>query len=327
MMGCFTATLGVLILFGFVNPSTANKDSCELYAAAGQSLTLPFVYQRLANSHVLRWTHNKTIVFLRQTGRVRVGNTRDINATGSLLLKNLVPSSAGTYEAVVLYPNETLAVKWSGSLCLMDKVSKPHLSYECDFKSSAVNLKCTIAKPQGLTFSWTLDGKPLPNEAKQALSVSLNQLKGVRSFTCSVANKVSNESSDKVVPACKSPPTPAPLCFTPKTVVAVLAGLSGLILFLLITVTVLCCLRRRKIGNERELRMLSLKQRQHSSVNQDYETMHPSPQPSPRGIYQTLSRPIAETEYRPAELPTKAEGQQPSPVPKPRTKNLQTINI
>lgn len=334
IMACFAATLGVIILSGFINLLAANN--CDLYAAVGQSLTLPFDYDRLDISHVLRWTHNSTIVFYSQQGRLSYGKPADISANGSLMLKNLQFSSAGTYQATALQRNGTLAKTWTGHLCMMDKVLKPQLTYNCDFKSASVNLNCYVANPEGLVFLWALDEKTLTSETRQKLSVSLAQLKGERNFTCSVANKVSKEKSDAVRPTCKSPSTL--LCFTSKTVLAVLSGGAGLILLLLTIIIVLCCCHRRnktqmRIKDKGELRMLSLsKQEPHSCP--DYETMHPSeespplsPEPSPRACYENGSQPEAQTENRPVHLSTAAVGQQPSPVPKPRTKSPLTPNI
>ncbi|XP_059191623.1 hepatic and glial cell adhesion molecule-like [Centropristis striata] len=337
-MACFTATLGVFILSGFINFLAAKKETCDLYAVVGQSSTLPFVFEGLSNLHVLRWTHNGTIIFYRQ-GLVSAGKSEDISATGSLLLKNPQFSSAGTYEAKVLNPNGTLAKAWTNFLCVMDKVSKPQLTYVCNPKSSAVNLNCLVAKPERLVFSWTLDGKTLTSETRPTLSISLAQLKGETSFTCSVANKLSRETSDTVRPSCKSPPPPPLLCFPSKTVTAVLAGGAGLILLLLTIIIILCCCIKNRMtrGNKGQLRMLSLNKRDPDSISPDYETMRPSedsppqsPASPPRACYENVSQPEAQTENRPAQLSTDA-GQQPStspsPVPKPRTKTPQTPNI
>ncbi|XP_051238382.1 SLAM family member 6-like [Dicentrarchus labrax] len=337
-MASFTA-LGLFILLEFINLSAANKDTCELYAAVGQSLTLPLNYNRLENSHVLKWFHNDTIILYREKGKVSIGKPADVSATGSLSLKSLLFSSAGVYEANVLNPNGTLALSWTGRLCMMDKVSKPQLTYRCDFKSSAVNLNCYVDKPQGLVFSWTLDEKTLTSETRQTLSISLAQLKGERDFSCSAANKVSTQKSDTVRPTCKSPsPSPPPLlCFTSKTVLAVVAGGAGLILLLITIIIILCCCysckkNQMRLKDKGGLRMLSLSKREPDSISPDYETMHPSkdsppvsPEPPPRTCYESVSEP--ETESRPPQLSTAAEGQQPSPVPKPRTKSPQAPNI
>ncbi|KAM9854813.1 uncharacterized protein ACBR49_003353 [Aulostomus maculatus] len=340
-MACYTFILGVIVVSGFINLSAANKDTCDLYAAVGESLTLQSFVERLASTDVLRWTHNSTIIFYRERGRVSVGRSEDISASGSLLQRNLKHSSAGIYEAHALSPNGTLIKSWRGRLCMMDKVQKPQLSYSCDFKSNAVNLNCFVAKPQGLTFSWTLDEKTLTSETKQTLSISLTQLKGERSFTCSVSNKVSKERSDSVRPSCVSP-SPAPpkmLCFTSKTIIAALAGGAGLFLLLLIIVIILCCCHRRsttrvRLRDQGELRMLSLKKQECDAISPEYETMHPaedspppSPKPSPRVSYQNISQPEILTDSTPPQLSAAAEGQKPSPIPKPRTKNPQIQNV
>ncbi|XP_068169863.1 T-cell surface antigen CD2-like [Antennarius striatus] len=333
----FVATLGVIIGFSFINLSAADEDTCELYAAVGQSVTLPFVYNELKSTYVLRWTHNSSIIFYKQ-GLISIGKSTDITATGSLMLKNLQLSNAGSYQAKLLYPNGTLAKTWTGRLCLMDKVSKPKLTYICDFKSFAVNLSCYVANPHGLVFSWELDEKTLTAETRQQLSISLAQLKGERDFTCSVENKISKEKSDTVSPICKNPSPPALLCFTSKPVVAVFIGGAGLILLLFTIVIILCCrhgcnkteMRSRDNG---ELRMVSVRKREAEHIRLEYETMHPSdcpplvPEPSPRSCYESVSQPEAETENKQQLLSTTAERRQPSPVPKPRTKSPNTQNI
>ncbi|XP_020515277.2 hepatic and glial cell adhesion molecule-like [Labrus bergylta] len=339
-MACFAAAL-LLLLSGFINLMAANKDSCDLYAAVGQNMSLPFIYEGLTSSHVLRWTHNNSIIFYRQQGRVSVGKSGDITPTGSLILKNLQPLSAGSYQANVLYPNATSAKTWSSRLCMMDEVSKPKLTYSCDFKSSAVNLNCEVVKAQGLVFSWTLDEKTLTSETRQTLSISLAQLKGERRFTCSVENKVSIEKSVIVRPTCKAPPPSPPtlVCFKSSIVVTVFAAGVGLILLLLIIVVILCCRNKHnktqmKAGGRGELRMLSLNKQEMDSDAPDYETMHPSedsppatPEPSARDCYKNVSQPEAETENSPPQLSSAAEGQRPSPVPKPRTRSPPTQNI
>uniref|UniRef100_A0A3Q3JEQ5 Ig-like domain-containing protein n=1 Tax=Monopterus albus TaxID=43700 RepID=A0A3Q3JEQ5_MONAL len=240
----------ILFLFGFITLSVAKEDTCDLYAAVGESLTLPFVNEGLAKTHVLKWTHNNTLIFHRQQEKVLTGKKEDTSANGSLLLKNLQFSGAGTYEAAVQHSAGSSTKTWTGRLCIMSKVSKPQVTYECDFKSSAVNLTCNVAKPQGLMFSWTHGEKTLTSEKRQTLSISLAQLKGERRFACTVENKVSKERSDTVHPTCKdlSPSPPIVLCFTSKTVVAVLAGGAGLTLLLLIIIIILCCCLRRGLS-------------------------------------------------------------------------------
>lgn len=335
-MACF-AFLGVIILSGFIDLLAANY--CDIYATVGQSLTLPFFFDGLNKLHVVRWTHNSTIVFYRQQGRISVGKEADISANASLLLKNLQPSSAGIYQVNVLHPDGRPAQSWSGQLCILERVLKPQLTYTCDFKTSVVNLNCHVANPQGLGFIWTLDGSSLANERKQKLSISLEKLKGEERFTCTVANKVSKMESDAVHAACKipTPPPPTLLCYTPKTVKAVLTGHACLILLLLTIIIVQCCCCKRnkaQITQKQELRMVSISKEEPESISPDYETMlpneeslAPNPEPSPRACYERVSQPNSKTENRSSHLSPTAGVKQPSPVPKPRTKSPQTPNI
>uniref|UniRef100_A0A672ZRS2 Ig-like domain-containing protein n=1 Tax=Sphaeramia orbicularis TaxID=375764 RepID=A0A672ZRS2_9TELE len=288
-MACFVPSLGFIVLLGFVTTSAAYRDTCDLYATVGQNLTLPFVYERLESRDNLQWIHNNKFIFKRHQGRVTFGKPDDVSVTGSLLLKTLKSSSAGLYQADVSYPNGTLAKTWTGYLCLMDKVTKPYLSFVCDYKSGVVTLNCHVAKPQDVMFSWTLDERPF-SETRSTGSITLSLFKEWGGFTCAAANKVSKEKSDIVRPMCKKPsPSPPPLlCFTSKAVVAVLAGGVSVILLLLfiIIITLCCCYRRNKTTKSKgtgQLRMLSLTPRSADPVSSDYETMHASePSPLPR---------------------------------------------
>ncbi|KAM4733335.1 T-cell surface antigen CD2-like [Anableps anableps] len=331
MMVCFIATLGQILLLGFIGFTAANSKTCQIYAAVGESVTLPFNYEGLAKSHTLRWIHDTTIIFYRQQGRVTTGKPEDITTTGSMLLKSVKLQSAGSYQANALHPNGTLVKTWTGQLCVMEKVSKPRLSYSCD--TNTVNLSCQVAKPQGLVFSWTIDKMTIPSETRQTLSKSLSQIKEDNNFSCSVANKVSAESSETVRVTCKAPM----LCFKIKTVLGVLAGGAGLIFLLLIIITVLCCSYRHtktmQLSDRREFKMLSVNNREAESIT-EYENIHnvescpsPSPQTSSRACYQNISKLDVKTESKSSQLSTAAEGQQESPVPKPRTKNAKMQNI
>lgn len=311
VMAYLPATLGAIVLLGSINLSAANKGTCDLYAAVGSSVSLPFAYHRVSDQDILRWTHGKTVIFYRHQGRVRVGKAEDFSANGSLMLRNLQFSSAGTYTATLLHPNGSLANTWTVELCVMNKVSKPKLTYSCDSKSPAVNLVCEIANPQDLVFSWTINGNTLTGEKKQTLSVSVADLRGEGSFMCSVANRVSQEKSDTVRPPCKRPPpSPVVRCYDVKTIAGVLAGAAGVILFLLIVIMILCIKGRKKDGTEpqtgEKLRMLSVSKREPDLPTHEYENMRVSEKPGPSA--------------------PPAEGLQPSPVPKPRKKNQQTPN-
>lgn len=333
--------LGVSLLSGLIDLLAAND--CDLYAARGQSLVLPFAFHGLHKQHVVRWTHGSKIIFYREKGRVLVEKEANVTANGSLLLSDLQASAAGFYQVNVLHPNGTPAHSWSGHLCVQERVLKPQLDYNCDFQSAVVNLDCLVANPRGLVFLWTLDGKRLESESGQRLRVLLAKLKGHGSFTCSVANKVSKAESDAVRPACKSPPLPPPppqlpnlLCYTSITVKAVLAGGVCLILLLLTIAIVQCChsskSKRARDTESRELRMVAISQEPPGGVRSEYETMHarvesPPPSPKIKTCYDRVSQPDSSNNGNsPSHLSATAEEKQPSPVPKPRTKTPLSTN-
>lgn len=331
----FVFLLGVTFLSVFTSVQAANN--CDFYAARGQSLALPFAFHGLHKLNVVRWTHEKEIVFYREKGRVLQGKEADVAANGSLLLSNLQSSAAGLYRVNVLHPNSTPADSWSGRLCVEERVLKPQLVYNCDLQSAVANMDCLVANPRGLVFLWTLDGKRLESESGQRLSVSLAKLKGHGSFTCSVANKVSKAESDAVRPACRSqqlpPPLPNLLCYTSVTVKAVLAGGAFLILLLLTIVIVQCCRSskssRGQATEKQEVGMVATGQEQF-----EYETMHsmpasppPSLQPSATICYNRVSQLDSAIDGNgSSHLLAMVEVKQPSPVPKPRTKSPLTQN-
>ncbi|XP_061679767.1 uncharacterized protein LOC133502698 [Syngnathoides biaculeatus] len=319
----YGVTLLAIVLSGFLAMFPADKDACDLHAAVGQTMALPFVYKHLTNADVLSWTHNGTVVFNREDARVSVGKPEDVSKTGSLLLRNLKLSGGGLYQATVRHPNRTLMTVWTGRLCTTDKVSRPRLSYVCDLEIGFVNLSCDVDNPQNLSFSWTVDDVNLSDATKQTLNVSLDK---VKKFACGVRNRFSTERSQTLDPVCKtsiptSPTSPAVLlCLTSETIVALLAGLAAVFLLLLVVLVVLCQRRRRgksdvRASGKADLRMCSVKR----LSSPDYETMNPTD-------FLTLAfpEPLPRTCHASASTLDQAAATNPSPVPKPRTKNPRT---
>lgn len=325
-MACFAPLL--VVLTGLADLLAVN--GCDFYRGVGQDLTLPFIFDRLDLSHVVRWTHNTTILFYREHGYVSIGNATDVSLAGSLWLKDLQLSSSGDYKVIVLHPNNTKpAAVWSRRVCVLDSVPKPHLSYLCDFSASSVTLNCHVAKAQGVEFSWVVDGKFLTTKTR-TLSVSLAKVEVGMSVMCSVANLVSRESSGTVRPLCqRSPPTPlGPYCYSLKTVQAVFAGGAGLLVLLLSIIMILCCCRQRQRpqgeGYGGETRMRDFRNAQEV----DYEVMLSPNEPELQNsehCYLTVPQPGDPTPNRLPACPK--EGQRVSPVPKPRTKSPQTANV
>uniref|UniRef100_A0A8C6ULE3 Ig-like domain-containing protein n=1 Tax=Neogobius melanostomus TaxID=47308 RepID=A0A8C6ULE3_9GOBI len=273
----------MLIFLASFGISATAKANCDLHAAIGIRLTLPFVFEKLANTERLVWLHNHTIIYEGIKGKVSVGKPDDITSSGSLVLKNPKFTSAGVYQAQAYNATGALTKTWNSFVCVMEKVPKPTLSYNCDQKS--VNFNCYTVKSQDLRYSWAMDEKVLTGETRSTLTIPLNKLKSKNSFTCGVVNQVSNEKSDAVSPTCASQ-EPSPqnlLCFHQKTVMAVLAGAVGTVIILVIVIIVLCCCQRRnKVPKRRERvepRMLPLTSQEPET---DYETMHHVPEMSPK---------------------------------------------
>lgn len=322
-MACFAPLL--LILTGLADVLAAN--SCDLRRVVGRDLTLPFIYAELRIFHTVRWTHNNNIVFYRQDGRVSTGNATDVSLTGSLSLRNLQLSSSGEYRVSVLDSNSSAVLTWSCRVRVMDKVPKPELSYSCDFPNSFAHFSCQVAKPQGVEFSWTVDGKPVTG-MKQSLSISLAKVKAGTSFMCNVANGVSMEGSCVVQSVCqRSQLMPLGLySFSLKTVQMVCAGGAGVFLLLLGIIIVLCCRRNHQrlqgAGDRGEIRMEYAPHRQEPGSNND-EIVLLSSDPQLLNVPQ----PEGPTASRLSLHPNAVEGQRPSPVPKPRTRSPQTVTV
>ncbi|XP_077424815.1 uncharacterized protein LOC144053844 [Vanacampus margaritifer] len=324
-----------MVLHGSFATSSFDKDACDLYVAVGQTTELPFVYNSLANTDMLSWTHNGTVVFNREQTRVSVGKPEDVSKTGSLLLRNPKLSSGGWYQATVRHPNRTLATMWTRRLCAVDKAPQPRLGYVCDLKIGFVNLSCHVANPHDLSFSWIVDDVTLLGAAKQTLNVSLHREKN---FACRVKNRFSTEKSDSVRPACKnllvtSPATPSTLfCLTSKRIIAVLAGEAAFFLLLLVVVAVLCRRRRSKtdihVSGKENFRLASVRQPASELSSPDYETMNPADVPTQiPGALPRICHPSASTPSENRARLEQAAAKDPSPVPKPRTKNPQTTNM
>lgn len=327
------------ILLASFGTSVTSKVTCDRHAAIGIRLTLPFVFEKLAVIEKLVWLHNGTTVYQQVRGKVSVGKMDDITSEGSLVLKNPKLTSAGVYQAQVFNASGALIKTWTTFVCVMEKVPKPTLNFNCDQKS--VNLICYTVKSQDLHYSWTMDDKILTGEARSTLTIPLSKLKPKNRFVCGVSNQVSNEVSDPLYPVCTSQPPSSQnqLCFPKKTVVAVLAGAGGTVIILLIVIIALCCCRRQnqlpKRREKEEPRMLSLARIEPEA---DYETMHhvpersqepspkPSPKPSPRAGHSTPKNDpeTAGVSLQPA---VPQEGQEPSPVPKPRTRRPNTPDL
>lgn len=330
IMACLGIPLGVLFLsLSRFIASAPPKDACDLRAVVGQALSLPFEHKQLGNNDTLRWTHNSSIIFYQQSSRVLIGKPKDISASGALRLQNLQLSGTGLYKADLLDQDGKHVTGWTGRLCVAGKLPKPQVTFVCE---NIVILHCDAPKPQGAVFAWTLNDKALKGETQATLRISSAKLKGENNFTCGAVNQPGAETSDAIRLHCRHSGVapPALYCFQAKTVMAAMAGGGCLILLLLVTVTISClhCGRRRAQASpapQGELPMVPTAQHQRTdSFIPDYETMRssegylaPGTQPPPGVVIQEVDP--SEAQERPSHA-TGADREQPSPVPKPRTK-------
>ncbi|KAK7892144.1 hypothetical protein WMY93_024107 [Mugilogobius chulae] len=135
--------------------AAAKKDPCDLHAAVGIRLTLPFPYEKLGNTEKLVWLHNDTVIYQQDKGKVSVGKPEDILPTGSLVLTNPKLASAGVYQAKVYNISGSLIKSWSRFLCRKGKEEPQMLSLttrepETDYE--------TMHAPEG-----SLESSPKPS--------------------------------------------------------------------------------------------------------------------------------------------------------------------
>ncbi|XP_056157922.1 uncharacterized protein LOC130133205, partial [Lampris incognitus] len=288
-------------------------ETCSHFAFAGQELyTLPSGLASLALSDVVKWKHNSTQIYGRRGDKMFPNNLGEVDKTGSLLLRNVMKDSKGQYDVEVHDDGGILRTKQHFNLCVLDKVPKPELTPTCS--TSQVTFKCVVKTP-GLNFTWTENGKDIPNENKETLTRTLKQQAKNSPYTCIVSNNAHSEKSRDVQPNCvqETPDSVFPshlFGFEFWTMVGILTG-GGSLVILLIVITIVCCHRRKnratkQLEEEGELRLQWTNQqeqqqtchcpqstsqtgpRQHrkSPRNQDHprgpDSHIKKPQPSPR---------------------------------------------
>lgn len=331
-----------LLLTPAFTSAAVNLDLCRVHTLLGGSLTLPMDNNKTLNrGDVLRWTHKNLVIFYQQNGLVRRGMPTDIDATGSLLLRNVKLFNAGVYKASVTNSRAEAVNGWSGRVCVLEKLPKPSLMLVCRQVDGLVAmLTCRVPDPTDVDFAWTQQGREIIGATRSQLSVSLEMLNDNNEFSCSVRNPISREQSEDVRVKCKLPPPPPNpptlYCFKAGTVMAGVVGGSALILLLLI-VTVILCSRRQKqakpecqpdIPMDHSYTDLTGKERL-----TEYEVMQqfgvspdpglgpaPGPRPCPTVYGNDTLLSVAKDQQEERRTAEAGGTQQPSPVPKPRTK-------
>ncbi|KAL1022167.1 hypothetical protein UPYG_G00023010 [Umbra pygmaea] len=308
--------LAVLVLHSFTSLSSASPETCKL---TGSSITVPLSYKASENDEI-NWKHNDIVIFKRKNQKYKPGKKEDISSDGSLILNNLTISNGGTYIGEVFSDGKSLR-KTTVSVCVEEK--KPKGTFKCS--SLNVTMTCTVTRTNTVSFSWMKNGKLIVGKT-ETLTILLKDLKESDTFTCSVANKASKETSDIIKPTCKGSSDSR---FADKlfgfdfwTMVGILAGGGGLVVILIIVTLVCCChsrhQTRRRCEEEGEMRLVPLTQPQypcHPDGQKQKQRPHEVAAPGSTG-----PRHAPQARERPPQTPRDDDDEQPPPLPQPRKK-------
>ncbi|KAL1022163.1 hypothetical protein UPYG_G00022950 [Umbra pygmaea] len=211
----WTFQLTVLVLQGFVTLLKASPETCDTYNLFGSSTTVPLSYKASRNDEII-WKHNGSVIFKRKNQKYLPGNKDDLSTDGSLKLNSLKFSDGGTYNGEVFRDGKSLRTT-TFRVCVQEKISKPKGSFNCSPLN--VIMTCNVTSTNTVSFSWKKNGNVQIGKT-ETVTILLKDLKDSDTFTCSVANEVSNKTSDIIKPTCKgnvSKPTVTLAC-SPKEV-------------------------------------------------------------------------------------------------------------
>ncbi|XP_029379698.1 T-cell surface antigen CD2-like [Echeneis naucrates] len=346
----------LLLLCCSIISSKASKNDCESYVAEGSNFLVK-AGQPVKKTHRLRWMHNNAIILDRRLSKgdtpagFNKGNAKDLDENGWLKLTNLTKSQAGLY-APEAYDSDGKKVPnlKSTSLCVVEPVPEPKVTFLCDRGKDKIELTCNTAKGlEGVQFAWLQNNKALSQKTK-VLSLGVKNL-GTSSFACKITKNSISVTSKAVTAACS---TNTGSVF-PQEILGVsiwiFVGCGGVIVLLLIIFTIVCCIRARKkhsrlSKDEEELRLgwtnpqqeqrefhqqshhphhQHHHQHQHHQHQQQHPAGHTGPRQNrtkrPRAPDPTNGRPQPSPRAAP-QVPKPADGdeEQPPPLPQPRKK-------
>ncbi|XP_030266108.1 T-cell surface antigen CD2 isoform X1 [Sparus aurata] len=337
--------------------SVASTDSqCHLYAETNKDITVPLGIT-VANSMMLAWKKDETVIFRRRSGRVSKGAVGDVTQDGSLILKKVSKDKAGTYTPEV-YTADGKAVGGmkSTKLCVIDPAPIPTLKIECGKKEILVT--CNVPQQtEGLNIAWVQNGKVLEAETKKTLKRDIAKVLEKATFSCNVSNKVSSRASEPKTQTCIKPGFSFPKEIFGISTWYFVGGGGGVVLLLIILVIVCCIRMRRKktmqVKDEEELRLGWTNQNQQHhhhqhgpAPNQHHHHHHQQPaghtgprqhrSKQPRS-QQRPSRDPAHPNGQPQPSPRRAaqvprpadttDDEKPPPLPQPRKKAPKTARV
>ncbi|XP_056883444.1 uncharacterized protein LOC130522764 isoform X2 [Takifugu flavidus] len=194
MMGMKMAavsSVSLLLLLTSIVTTTDSQD-CNYHAAKKQDVTLPLTHV-LKESDQLRWLHESIVIFDRRGKAMVTGNPDDVDQNGSLRLRNVDQSKAGTYTPTVYDDGQRIGNLKPMVLCVMDPVSQPQVTSECDKTQVTFTCMQSQTSPE-VQFEWSEDGKVNPILKERSFKEVLKDVEQ-RVYRCRVYNEVSSLTS------------------------------------------------------------------------------------------------------------------------------------
>ncbi|KAI1903459.1 hypothetical protein AGOR_G00027410 [Albula goreensis] len=123
----------------------------------------------------LNWKLNSETLFYRRNEQIKQTYNKVSNITlmndGSLQLTNLQPQHNGTYNAEVHDPEGKLCCKITVVMCVIEKVSKPRLTYSCNETEVTFSCEAETSETSRMVLEWSRNGEKLKGEEENRLTV------------------------------------------------------------------------------------------------------------------------------------------------------------
>uniref|UniRef100_A0A3Q0S3C1 Ig-like domain-containing protein n=1 Tax=Amphilophus citrinellus TaxID=61819 RepID=A0A3Q0S3C1_AMPCI len=261
--------------------SLYSHNGCNMYAATGTTITVPFDYTLKASDN-LRWLKDTTVIFQRRNKKVIQGKTDDVDTKGFLKLTHLTKDKSGLYtpeahSADGVSVGDLKAVR----LCVLDPVKKPNVTTKCTSSGpeNKVEFTCNVHRnDKDITIKWFADDKKNKMAEKEKTAKLLVPAKDVENtrFSCNVSNPVSFEISQPIQQTCYGPTFPEELFGI--SIWVFVGGGAGVVL-VLILIVIICCIRakrkrRMRLKDEGELRLQWSNQERQQHQQQHHHHHH-----------------------------------------------------
>ncbi|XP_062303473.1 T-cell surface antigen CD2-like [Osmerus eperlanus] len=324
--------LALVALVSLVLPVTISAGCTQTVAEGTDKYELFLLEETAPVTFEIEWKHNSQLVFKRKSKKINPGKPEDITERGALVLRQLAAKHVGTYVGEV-WGNEGESVKKQEiDLCVKARVPKPTVTFDCPTKDT-VTISCNL-KQSDVTFTWTKNKVIMKGEKTSTLVMKIKDLKRDDTFSCTVDDTYSNETSDSVKSTCEgiqggSEVAAGTLLGFPFWVTVSVLAVGGGFVLLLIVITVVCCYRnhcKSHEDEEAEFRLAPLTQPQPQPQPRHKDPAHKQkspmdatrPLPSTGAPRQASAQPRAQARGRPAPPPQDEDEDCPPPLPQPR---------